>query len=57
MPVIVYAVPPVGSVSVLIKYGPADQSIIVKSPEITLPVPISAVTRPEAFVVVVIVST
>ena len=50
MPTIVYSVAPVGSVSVLRKYVPEDQSIDEKEPIVGMPPPISMLTSPLAFV-------
>jgi hypothetical protein len=57
VPAILYAVPPVGSVSVFIKYGPFDQLIPANVPVTAVPVPISKLTNPLALVLGVWVST
>ena len=49
--------PPAGSVSVFIKYGPADQSIPAKVPLTAVPLPISKLAKPFELVIGVCVST
>jgi hypothetical protein len=51
-----YAVPPAGSVSILIKYVPRLQSMVFIDPLIGVPLPIEILTRPFLLVVAVCAS-